>query len=61
MNFQQLQELVNIYNNLLTIQTKGKDTWMMADCQRALFTLLSQLGETIKEDGNGKTEPSNIR
>ena len=50
MNFQQLEELVRIYNDLLTVHTKGKDTWTMADCQRALFNLLSELGKTVKEE-----------
>jgi hypothetical protein len=32
----QLNQLVRIYNTLLTINTKGDDTLIMADCIRAL-------------------------
>ena len=50
MNFEQLQELVRIYNELLTVQTKGKDSWIMADNVRALFNLLQELSKTAKEE-----------
>lgn len=36
MTQEELNQLVRIYNTLLTINTKGDDTLIMADCIRAL-------------------------
>lgn len=36
---EQLTQLARIYNTLLTIETKGENTLIMADCVRALQEL----------------------
>ena len=43
MTKEQLLHLQRIYNTLLTIETKGENTLIMADCLRALHTLISNI------------------
>ena len=33
---EEMQVLADVYNSLLTVHTKGSDTFIMADCMRAL-------------------------
>ena len=42
--------LLRIYNTLLQIETKGESTMLMADCIRALQTVIN--GEVENEQGN---------
>lgn len=53
MTIEQANQLVNIYNALLSINTKGEDTIIMAECLVALKTLLPQLkvDEEVKRNG----------
>lgn len=37
---EQLEQLTRIYNGLKSVNTKGEDTLMMADCLRALEQLI---------------------
>lgn len=50
----QLNQLVRIYNTLLTINTKGDDTLIMADCIRALKQSIE--GITITDSDASKSE-----
>lgn len=45
----QLNQLVQIYNTLTTISTKGEDTIIMAQCLSTLRPLLLQLQEQQKQ------------
>lgn len=44
MTQEQLMQLQRIYNTLMTIETKGSNTLIMADCLRAL----QELGEKVQ-------------
>ena len=50
MTNEQLQQLARVYNTLLTINTKGEDTVVMADCirafQQALLEIRDAMGST---------------
>ena len=52
MTIEQAKLLVDIYNALLQINTKGEDTVTMAECLVAFKSLLSQL--EINNDKGGK-------
>ena len=41
-------ELMKLYNTLLTIETKGQNTIIMADCLR----FVEQLSNSVKESNN---------
>lgn len=41
-------ELMKLYNTLLTIETKGQNTIIMADCLR----FVEQLRNSVKESNN---------
>lgn len=47
-----LQVLADIYNNLLSISTRGEDTFVMSDCMRALkqFIFTKQKDLETKEE-----------
>ena len=36
-------KLAQIYNALLTVETKGTNTMIMADCLRALYSVIQEL------------------
>lgn len=40
MTQEQLTQLARIYNTLMQVNTKGEDTFIMADCLRALQKVL---------------------
>ena len=40
---EQLVQLSRIYNTLLTVETKGENTLIMADCVRALQQLAQEI------------------
>ena len=44
--------LLRIYNTLLQIETKGESTMLMADCIRALQTVINTPDEVKDEQGN---------
>lgn len=47
-----LQNLANIYNALLLVNTKGEDTIIMGDCLKALRNIIGKLSE--EEGVNGE-------
>lgn len=46
MNNENLQSLAEIYNNLLRVHTNGEDSFIMADCMRALFNIIKAAAES---------------
>lgn len=49
-----IQQLVQIYNNLLQVHTCGEDSFLMTDCMRALYQVIKEnasasQGETKEE------------
>lgn len=46
---EQLEQLVRIYNTMLTIGTKGEDTLTMADCLRALEQIIVNINKNTEE------------
>lgn len=55
MTQEQLMQLQRIYNTFLTIETKGENTLIMADCLRALQQLAQSI-EIIEEKEEEKGE-----
>lgn len=53
MTIEQANQLINIYNALLQISTRGEDTVIMAECLVALKTLLPQLKVDKEVEHNG--------
>ena len=45
-------ELMKLYNTLLTIETKGQSTIIMADCLRFVEQLRNSVKETNNEAGD---------
>lgn len=45
MNDNIMQQLADIYNNLLRVHTCGEDSFIMTDCMRNLFGVIKQLAE----------------
>ena len=50
MTLEQANQLVNIYNNLLLVNTRGEDTMIMGECLLALKALMSQIKVEKKEE-----------
>ena len=46
---EQLIQLSRIYNTLLTIETKGENTLIMADCVRALQQLAQEIQQNVPQ------------
>lgn len=53
MTMEQANQLINIYNALLQINTKGEDTIIMAECLISFKTLLPQIkvDKEVERDG----------
>lgn len=49
MEMQKLEQLVRIYNTLLTVSTKGEDTIIMAQCLSTMRQVLTELQQDVKE------------
>ena len=47
MTFEELQILANIYNNLLKINTKGEDSFIMVDNLRKLYNFIMTQDQKI--------------
>lgn len=45
MNDNVMQQLADIYNNLLRVHTCGEDSFIMTDCMRSLFNIIKQMAE----------------
>lgn len=40
---EQLEQLARIYNTMMNISTKGEDTFIMADCLRAMEKVITDI------------------
>lgn len=45
MNNSIIQQLINVYNNLLRVRTCGEDSFIMTDSMRALLNAIEQMAE----------------
>lgn len=52
MNYEVLQQLVDIYNNLLKVHTCGVDSFIMTDCMRALLEIIRNETQQEKSENN---------
>lgn len=50
MTNQDLQLLINIYNSLLEVQTKGTSSFIMTDCLRALQQFVKEKEQLILQE-----------
>lgn len=50
MNKEELQQLANIYNILLSVHTCGEDTFIMTDCMRALSNFIMTKQKELQEN-----------
>ena len=46
---EQVEQLTRIYNTMLEIGTKGKDSLVMSDCLRALEQVITQVMQANQE------------
>lgn len=46
---EQLEQLARIYNTLMNISTKGEDTFIMADCLRAMEKVVTDIDKAASE------------
>lgn len=47
---EQLGQLTRIYNTFLTVETKGENTLVMADCLRALERVILDISKESEEE-----------
>lgn len=47
-----IQNLVNIYNNFLTIHTCGEDSFIYTSCMKELRAIIEQMAQKQKENEN---------
>ncbi len=52
---EQLEQLARIYNTLMNISTKGEDTFVMADCLRAMEQVVTAIDKA--NSNNNQPEP----
>ena len=52
-----LNTLINIYNTLLDVETKGNSTFLMADSLKALKSLIVELQNAVNEMEEKNAEP----
>ena len=45
-----LDQLIRVYNTLLTVSTKGEDTVVMGQCLSVMRESLSAIQETLSKD-----------
>lgn len=48
MDFNTVQALANVYNNLLRVKTSGEDSFIMTDNLRSLFGIIKQQAELLE-------------
>lgn len=48
---EQLQQLTRIYNTLLEVQTKGENTFIMADSLRAFEQVIKEIAQNEEVGG----------
>ena len=56
MNYNDLQNLTNIYNTLLLVSTRGEDTILMGNCLSALRAFVLTKKEEFENNQNIKVE-----
>lgn len=56
MNYNDLQNLTNIYNTLLLVSTRGEDTVLMGNCLTALRNFVLTKKEEFEKNQNTKAE-----
>ena len=56
MNYNDLQNLTNIYNTLLLVSTRGEDTVLMGNCLSALRNFVLTKKEEFENNQNIKAE-----
>ena len=49
---EQLEQLARIYNTLMNISTKGEDTFVMADCLRAMEQVVTAIDKANSNTNN---------
>ena len=49
---EQLEQLARIYNTFMNISTKGEDTFIMADCLRAMEQVITAIDKSAAEKQN---------
>lgn len=56
----QFLNLTKIYNNLMTISTKGTDTIVFGQCLSLLYSILNELNTVVEEETVNITLPEGI-
>ena len=56
MDFNDLQLLADVYNSLLTIETKGENTITIAKCLVSLKNFIESKAKKLQEDKDNKEE-----
>lgn len=51
---EQLEQLARIYNTLLTVETKGENSFTMTDCLRALEQVIKVINATLAAEQEAK-------
>ena len=54
---EQLEQLARIYNTLMNVSTKGEDTFIMADCLRAMEQVITTIDKAAA--GSASTPSAN--
>lgn len=54
---EQLEQLARIYNTMMNISTKGEDTFVMADCLRAMEKVITDID---KKAASAQTSSSEV-
>ena len=52
---EQLEQLARIYNTLMNISTKGEDTFIMADCLRAMEKVITDIDKKAASSTSSTT------
>ena len=52
---EQLEQLARIYNTLMNISTKGEDTFIMADCLRAMEKVITDIDKKAASSTSNTT------
>ena len=53
---EQLEQLARIYNTLMNISTKGEDTFIMADCLRAMEKVITDIDKAASESNKAASD-----
>lgn len=58
MNNQELNQLAQIYNTLMTISTKGQDTVVMGQCLYAMQELIQSIDKRLRDEATRQADKS---